>query len=88
MIETSWSHISIIQCLFLMKFVELDSNSNLVLWLKSHLIPRCYEDLAYILVQWIIDSICFVRYEAFFAISKSIFDTRIFFSLFLVLMCF
>ena len=89
--ETLRSHISFIQHPFLTKFVGLDSNSNLFLWLIFHPISRCYEDLAFILVQGglDLDSNYFVRYETFFTIVKSFFDTRIIFhDFFLVLVCF
>ena len=67
-----------------------DSNSNLVFMVKFLLNPRCYEDLACILVQGglVLDSICSVKYGAFFSVARAFLDSKIFFHDFLVKVCF
>ena len=58
--------------------VELDSYLNLVYVVKIQLNPRCYEDLACILVQGglVLDCICSVKHEAFFIVARLFLDTR------------
>ena len=58
---------------------------------KFQLNPRCYEDLARILVQGglTLDCICNVKYEAFFIVARPFFNTRnSFHDFFLIQVCF